>query len=107
MIEFDPITGLPKELSSWDNIAKENQKIMIKIIKKKFGKQYTIVEGLNASEIDIRDIAKKLKNKFACGGTAKKEVVELQGNHLKTIKDTLVGFGFAPESIEVSTKFGR
>ena len=80
---------------------------MIKIIKKKFGKQYTVVEGLNASEIKIKDIAKKLKNKFACGGTAKKEVVELQGNHLKTIKDTLVDFGFAPESIEVSAKIGR
>lgn len=107
MVEFDPITGLPKELSAWDNIAKENQKILVKIIKKKFGKQYTIVEGLNASEVDIKDIAKKLKNKFACGGTAKKDVVELQGNHLNTIKDALVDFGFAPESIEVSTKIGR
>ena len=56
MVEFDPITGLPMELSAWDNIAKENQKIKIKIIKKKFGKQYTVVEGLNASEINIKDI---------------------------------------------------
>ena len=107
MVEFDPITGLPKELSTWDNIAMENQKIKIKIIKKKFGKQYTIVEGINTSEVDIRDISKKLKNKFACGGTAKKDVVELQGNHLKSIKDALVVIGFAPETIELSKKFGR
>jgi len=107
MVEFDPITGLPKELSAWDNIAKENQEILVKVIKKKFGKQYTVVEGLNASEIDIRDIAKKLKSKFACGGTAKKDVVELQGNHLNTIKDALVALGFAPESIKVSSKIGR
>lgn len=107
MVEFDPITGLPMELSAWDNIAKENQKILVKIIKKKFGKQYTVVEGLNASEIDIKSVAKKLKNKFACGGTAKKDVVELQGNHLNTIKDALVEFGFAPEAIEVSKKIGR
>ena len=107
MVEFDPTTGLPKELSAWDNIAKENQEILVKVIKKKFGKQYTIVEGLNASEIDIRDIAKKLKSKFACGGTAKKDVVELQGNHLSTIKDALVALGFAPESIKVSSKIGR
>ena len=107
MVEFDPITGLPKELSAWDNIAKESQKVLVKIIRKKFGKQYTIVEGLNASEVDVKDIAKKLKNKFACGGTAKKDIVELQGNHLKTIKDALVGMGFAPETIEVNSKIGR
>ena len=107
MVEFDPITGLPKELSAWDNIAKENQTITVKVIKKKFGKQYTVVEGLNSSEVDIKDVAKKLKNKFACGGTAKKDVVELQGNHLLTIKDALVEIGFAPETIEVSKKIGR
>lgn len=107
MVEFDPITGLPKELSAWDNIAKEGQKIVVRIIKKKFGKQYTIVEGLNSSEVNIKDIAKKLKAKFACGGTAKKDVVELQGNHLKSIKDALVDMGFTPETIEINTKIGR
>ncbi len=101
MVEFDPITGLPKELSAWDNIAKENQKISVSIIRKKFGKQYTLIEGFNTSEIDIKDIAKKLKNKFACGGTSKKDMVELQGNHLNSIKDALVDFGFAPETIEL------
>lgn len=107
MVEFDPITGLPKELSAWDNIAKEAQKIVVKVIKKKFGKQYTVIEGLNASEVNIKDVAKKLKNKFACGGTAKKDIVELQGNHLNSIKDALVDMGFAPESIEVNKKIGR
>lgn len=106
MVEFDPITGLPKELSAWDNIAKENQKVTVYIIKKKFGKQYTLVEGINSTELNIKDIAKKLKNKFACGGTAKKDIVELQGNHLNSIKDALVELGFAPETIEVSSKRG-
>lgn len=107
MVEFDSITGLPKELSAWDNIAKEGQKIVVRIIKKKFGKQYTLVEGLNPAEMDLKDLAKKLKNKFACGGTAKKDFVELQGNHLKTIKDALVDMGFTPETIEVDNKIGR
>ena len=35
MPEIDPITGLPKELGVWENIAKESQKITIKLIKKK------------------------------------------------------------------------
>lgn len=107
MVEFDPITGLPMELSAWDNIAKEGQKIVVRVIKKKFGKQYTLVEGVNSSEVDVKDLAKKLKNKFACGGTAKKDIVELQGNHLRTIKDALVSMGFVPETIEVDNKIGR
>ncbi len=102
MVEFDPITGLPKELSSWDNIARESQEIKIKIIKKKFGKKYTLVEGLNSSEVNIRDITKKLKNKFACGGSSKKDIVELQGDHIKKIKDALVDLGFVPETIKLS-----
>ena len=107
MVEIDPITGLPKELSAWDNIAKEDQEITAKIIRKKFGKKYTIVEGINSTEVDIKDIAKKLKNKFACGGTAKKDLIELQGDHLRQIKDALVEIGFSPETIKVSSKIGR
>lgn len=107
MVEFDPITGLPKELSAWDNIAKESQRIVVRVIKKKFGKQYTVIEGLNSSEVDVKDVTKKLKGKFACGGTAKKDVVELQGNHLKSVKDALVEIGFIPETIEVSSYIGR
>ena len=107
MVEYDPITGLPKELSAWDNIAKENQTIKVKIIKKKFGKQYTVVQGINENEVDIKDVAKKLKTKFACGGTAKKDFVELQGNHLKNIKEALVEIGFALETIQVNSKIGR
>ena len=100
MPEIDPITGLPKELGLWDNIAKENQRIKIKIIKKKFGKKYTVIEGVNKQEVDIKDVAKKLKAKFACGGTAKDGLIELQGDHQKDIKRELIKLGFSPDSIE-------
>ncbi|MCF7871815.1 stress response translation initiation inhibitor YciH [Candidatus Woesearchaeota archaeon] len=100
MPEIDPITGLPKELGAWDNITKESQKITIKIIKKKFGKKYTVVEGINKHEVNIKEITKKLKNKFACGGTAKEGHIELQGDHMKDIRKELVTLGFAPDQIE-------
>jgi len=102
MPEIDPITGLPKELGTWENLAKESQKITVWVTKKKFGKQYTIIEGINEHEVDIKDVAKKLKAKFACGGTAKDSVIELQGNHTKNIKKELVNLGFAPDTIEVN-----
>ncbi|RME52808.1 stress response translation initiation inhibitor YciH [Candidatus Woesearchaeota archaeon] len=101
MSEFDRITGLPKELVSFEDIAKESQTVTVSTVKKKFGKIHTVVEGINQHEVDVKDITKRLKNKFACGGTVKDGVIELQGDHTKTIKDVLVSLGFSPETIEV------
>lgn len=92
--------GLPKELCVCDTIAKENQTITVKLVKKKFGKIYTVIEGF-ASDIDVKDVAKSLKNKFACGGTSHKDSVELQGNHQKNMMEALIHLGFAAESIQI------
>jgi translation initiation factor 1 len=100
MPEIDPITGLPKELGIWENIAKENQKIKVKLIKKKFGKKYTAVEGVNEHEVDLKDLTKKLKSRFACGGTSKLGIIELQGDHTKDMRKELIKQGFSPDSIE-------
>lgn len=101
MPEIDPITGLPKELGSFESLAMESQKIIVSIIRKKFGKQYTVVEGINEHELDVKDLSKKLKAKFACGGTAKDGVIELQGNHAKEIRSELMKLGFTPDTIEI------
>ena len=101
MSEICNTCGLPKELCVCETIAKESQKIVVRLVKKKFGKMSTMITGLNESEIDLRDLAKKLKNKFACGGTAKDGYVELQGDHLKDMKAELVKLGFSPDSIEL------
>ncbi len=81
-------------------IDREQQKIEVKIEKKKFGKKYTIVTGFDAG-VDVSDLAKKLKNKFACGGTGKAGRVELQGDHRARIKEALVAIGFPSETINV------
>jgi len=93
--------GLPKDLCVCETIAKESQTIKVSTIKKKFGKKYTLIQGINKTGIDLKDLAKKLKNKFACGGTAKDGYVELQGDHLKQIREELVTLGFAPDTIEI------
>lgn len=93
--------GLPQELCVCDQIAKESQKITVTLDKKKFGKTYTIIAGINEHEVDIKDLAKKLKNKFACGGTAKDSQIELQGDHRKNAKEELVKQGFVADTIEV------
>jgi translation initiation factor 1 len=101
MSDIDPITGLPKELGIWESITKEGQKINVSLVKKKFGKKYTLIVGINETDVDLKDVAKKLKNKLACGGTAKEGQIELQGDHLTKIKAELIALGFAPDTIEV------
>lgn len=100
MVDIDPVTGLPKELVSFEDIAKEDQKITVKIEKRKFGKKYTIVSGLG-KDIDIKDVLKKLKNKLACGGTSKNNTIELQGDHKARVREELIKIGFLPETIYV------
>jgi translation initiation factor 1 len=93
--------GLPQDLCVCEAIAREQQKITVKIEKRKFGKKYTVVGGIQR-EVDIGDIVKKLKSKFACGGTAKSNRIELQGDHKSRIKQALVELGFPEETIEVA-----
>jgi len=101
MSDICPICGLPQDLCVCESIAKESQKIEVTTTKKKFGKVYTVILGIDEKEIDIKSLVKKLKSKFACGGTAKDGKVELQGNHKNKVKATLIESGFAPESIIV------
>jgi|TARA_B100001971_G_C18105486_1_gene491256 translation initiation factor 1 len=99
MSEICSKCGLPKELCVCQTIAKETQKINVYTEKKKFNKVYTIIEGIDQKEIDMKNLTKNLKSKLACGGTAKEGKVELQGDHKQRVKGILVQVGFAPETI--------
>ena len=101
MSEIDPITGLPKELGAWETITKEGQTIRVYLEKKKFKKYSTMIEGIDEKELSLKDLAKKLKEQFACGGTAKDGKIELQGDHKSKVKQFLVKMGFPPDTIEV------
>jgi len=102
MSEICTTCGLPKELCVCESIAKETQKVQVSTIKKKFGKLHTIMTGLDEKEIDIKDLLKKLKGEFACGGTIKDGVLELQGNHKEGVKRFLTKkMGFPPDSIQL------
>ncbi|MDO8555777.1 MAG: translation initiation factor [Nanoarchaeota archaeon] len=93
--------GLPQELCVCEIIAKEEQRIKVLGVKRKFGKITTVVEGIDQKQIDLKEVAKKLKSKFACGGTVKNNAIELQGDHRQDIKQELVKLGFAEETIDV------
>jgi translation initiation factor 1 len=92
--------GLPSDLCVCETIAKESQRIEVTTEKRKFGKIYTVIKGVGKG-VDLDDLAKKLKNEFACGGTVKGTQVELQGNHMQKAKQVLVKLGFPEETIDI------
>ncbi|HIG98295.1 TPA: translation initiation factor [Candidatus Woesearchaeota archaeon] len=101
MSDTCPKCGLPMPICVCETIAKESQRIRIYLVKKKFDKFSTIVEGLEAKSIDIRDVARKLKSDLACGGTSKEGKIELQGDHRQKARNSLVKMGFGTNTIEV------
>jgi translation initiation factor 1 len=92
---------LPKELCVCEEIAREQQRINVYSIKRKFGKIVTIVEGIDEKQLDLKALTKTLKSKLACGGTSKEGRIELQGNHKARVKEVLVEMGFSPEMIDM------
>ncbi|MDP2628547.1 MAG: translation initiation factor [Nanoarchaeota archaeon] len=98
-MEICPKCGLPKQACVCEQIVKGSQRIKVTTTKKRYGKIVTIVTGFD-SGIDVKKIAKSLKNELACGGTYKGDSIELQGDHKKRIKELLVKLGFDEESIE-------
>jgi len=95
-MDICPRCGLPKEACICVELEKSQQKIKISIMERKFKKKVTIVEGITK---DIKNVAKKLKEELACGGTVKDNKVELQGDHAKKVREKLIDMGFSEENI--------
>ena len=98
-MDICPKCGLPLAACVCGDIAKTQQQIVVKTEKRRFGKVNTMISGFDDG-VDIKDIAKQLKMKRACGGTVKNKVIELQGNHKGNIKPILVEMGFSESQIE-------
>jgi translation initiation factor 1 len=97
-MDICPKCGLPKQTCVCEDIAREEQTITVRAEKRRFGKFITVLGGFG-KDINIKQIAKKLKTKLACGGTVKNNKIELQGDHRKKIKQALVKLGFKEEQI--------
>ena len=92
------VCGLPEELCMCEQIAKEQQQIRILTDTRRYGKVMTVITGMNSSEIDMDDLAKKLKTRCAAGGTYKDGRIELQGDHKRKVKEVLEELGFSVDS---------
>jgi len=91
--------GLPVEICACSSISTMEETIYINVEKRRYGKNITIISGLTTSQDDIKNLLKTLKKKLACGGTSKKGIIELQGNHKDRIVKILLDFGFLENNI--------
>ena len=98
-MEICPKCGLPVPACVCGEIAKTQQQITVTTEKRRFGKVNTMISGFDDG-VDIKDIARQLKMKRACGGTVKNNIIELQGNHKGNIKSILVSMGFSEDQIK-------
>jgi translation initiation factor 1 len=96
-MDICPKCGLPLQACVCEEIAKNEQKITVRTEKKKFGKMVTLISGFQG--IDLKTVAKDLKQELACGGTLRENAVELQGDHSRSAKKALVKLGFPEDSI--------
>lgn len=97
MSKICPVCGLPGEVCICEEIAREQQLIRIYSDKRRYGKTVTVVEGIDAGDIDMEELARTLKTRCAAGGTVKDGKIELQGEHKKKVQLTLEEMGFEVE----------
>lgn len=58
------------------------------------GKAVTVVDGLPLSPSELKNMAKKLKQKSGVGGSVKDEKIEIQGDQRAICKATLEALGY-------------
>ncbi len=97
LLSKEDAASLSKEATA--NAAKrklgEGQDVRVLLDKKaRRGKAVTIIEGLRLST-EMRDkLAKTLRQKFSAGGTAERDTIELQGDHVARVVEYLKENGF-------------
>ncbi len=102
MTMLDPSVcgGLPPEICE-QLMMDQEELIKIRVEKRKWGREVTIIEGLKTDESHLKKIAKQLKSKLATGGTVKNGRIELQGDHRERVKEILEEMGYPSENIVV------
>ncbi|MEO1068917.1 MAG: translation initiation factor [Cyanobacteria bacterium J06638_6] len=85
----DPMTrGVP-------NRPPNQQTVRVQVSRKgRGGKTVTIITGFQHSPDQLTALAKQLKAQCGSGGTAKDNVIEIQGDHAQKLVELLVAKGY-------------
>ena len=99
MADLSMCGGLPPEIC--EQLTAEEQIIKIRLERRRFGREVTIIEGIGERQFDLKKLASTLKSRLATGGTAKNGRIELQGDHRHKVRKILVELGFPEENITI------
>ena len=79
-----------------DRVPPQEQTARISVQRRKGGRRVTVVEGLTAKANDLPQLLGRLQAACGTGGTvkAKEDLIELQGEQLEPVRETLVEIGY-------------
>jgi len=98
MTDICNVCGLPEDLCVCEQISTQQRKIYIMERRVKGSKFITTLSGVDDQK-ELEQMYRELKRDLACGGTAKKGVIELQGKHSKKVKGLLLKKGYTENQI--------
>lgn len=102
----DLFSGLPDELQDLiSDVEKSTTSVEIKIERRKYGKFWAVISGLDLSNNDLKVLLKTIKNKLACGGTLKDKNIEIllgKTDKSQNLIEVLVNEGFDSDSIHIT-----
>lgn len=75
-------------------IPPERQTAKLSVEKRAKGKIVTVVRGLPAEGNDLQELLSRLKSRCGAGGAVKDDALEIQGDHLARIRETLAEIGY-------------
>jgi len=87
--------------SALRELDKSETHLTVRVEFRRWGKPVTVVQGLPKTGRSLVEVAHRLKERLATGGTAKEGVIMLQGDHRARIKAELVKLGFPDDHIEI------
>jgi len=78
-----------------ENLPPQQQDLRIQVSRKgRGGKTVTLITGFRHDEATLAKLCKQLKAKCGTGGTAKEQVIEIQGDHRQVLLETLKAQGY-------------
>lgn len=87
------LRDIEKELGLDEALAVEASIVSIRVDNRRYGKAVTVLEGFDPA-VDLKSLTKELKQKMGAGGTSHDGRIELQGDHVRDVREYLEKQGF-------------
>lgn len=95
--DLSSVSGLPDDLGLDEDLARAEQRLTVRVERRRYDKPVTVVEGFESDSVDISEVGSDLKKKLGAGGTVDDGTIEVQGDHRDRVPGLLRDMGFNVE----------